>query len=362
MIKFEEIRLKSFVKRWFWVILGIVCVLLEMLLAQTPELAERFYSRGIFPIIRSVFDYTLAFFPFPLIYFFYATIVYFAVKLLKFVFNKNLNKRTRWLESIHSILSFFGFLLFNFFFLWGFNYARLPFSQQLGIKIQKPDTVSIRQELEIAAQEAISARAKCTNSPLSISQIPDDFEQKMRENVSKMLNEKGFPANGRLRGRSLSPDGILFRFGIAGIYMPFVGESNIDNGLHDLEKPFSMAHEMAHGYGWTDEATANFVAYLSCIESENAFVQYSGYLNYYRYVAGSYKRQNPDAYKAFRDQLPVGMVADLEAINQRLLQYEVWFSTDWMNDIYLRSLGVKEGVVSYSRVVVLVYSWRRKTQ
>jgi hypothetical protein len=58
--------------------------------------------------------------------------------------------------------------------------------------------------------------------------------------------------------------------------------------------------------------------------------------------------------------LPEGFRNDLEAINQRIAQYPTWFSTDKLNDIFLKSQGVKEGVESYARIVVLGYSWRQK--
>ena len=225
--------------------------------------------------------------------------------------------------------------------------------------VEKPDTLSLRIELEIAANEAIAARKIIEKGPLSINDFSSDFEDKMRTDVSNFLEKNNFEAGGRLRGRQISPDGILFRFGISGIYMPFTGESSIDNAVHPLEKPFTMAHELAHGYGWTEEATANFIAYLSCINSTDNHTRYSGLISYYRYVASNYKRLNPEAYKAFRSQLPEGFRNDLEAINQRSLKYPTWFSTDKINDIFLKSQGVKEGVESYSRIVVLVYSWRK---
>ena len=119
-----------------------------------------------------------------------------------------------------------------------------------------------------------------------------------------------------------------------------------------------MAHELAHGYGWTEEATANFVAYLSCIESRDLLTRYSGYLSYYRYIASNFRRQFPEEYKVFRENLPKGIKNDLTAINNRINQYPDWFDTSSINDVYLKSQGVTEGVGSYSRMVVLVYSWR----
>ena len=44
-------------------------------------------------------------------------------------------------------------MLFWFFTLWGFNYARPLFSTQIGLKIEKPDSLGLENELKIAAFE-----------------------------------------------------------------------------------------------------------------------------------------------------------------------------------------------------------------
>ena len=340
--------------------MGILSLGVRWLAAYTPQSVESIYSRGVFPIIRWVFDISLAFSPIPLIYLFYAIIFYFIIKTLVFQFKKSIPLSIRLKENAFSVLSFSGFMVFWFLFLWGYNYARVPFQKQMNIEVSKLDSLSLENELIIAAKEAIDARTRLNSTETVRKDISPDFEDKIRVDISKMLRNNGFIAGGNLRGRGLTPDGILFRFGISGIYMPYVGESNIDSGMHPLEKPFTMAHEMAHGYGWTDEATANFVAYLTCIGSEDAFTQYSGYLMYFRYVASNYRRINTEGYKKFRETLPEGMINDLKAINARIEQFPTWFDTDGLNNIFLKSQGVKEGTASYSRVVTLVYSWRLK--
>jgi hypothetical protein len=354
-------KIKNLWANWRWTILGLAALLLRFVADTTPQYVEQFYSRGVFLGVRWLFDWTLTWLPFPLLLVFYGVALFYVYKFVKSLFTKQIPFRKRLAVSGRNLLNFVGFLIFSFLMLWGYNYARPNFSKQLGINIEQPDAVALRQELEIAAQEAIAARKIIENAPLSTERFPSDFEDKMRADVSNFLEKNNFKAGGRLRGRQISPDGLLFRFGISGIYMPFTGESSIDAALHPLEKPFTMAHELAHGYGWTEEATANFVAYLACIHSSDNFTRYSGLISYYRYVASNYKRANPTEYAAFRAQLPEGFRNDLEAINQRLTQYPTWFSTDKLNDIFLKSQGVTEGVASYSRIVVLVYSWRKKS-
>ena len=359
-------NISSFIRRWKWILLGILSLVVRVLADSTPQYVEAFYSRGIYPVIRWIFDNSLGILPFPLIYLFYGLIIFFIIKTMAYFFKKNIPLSIRLKKSLFSILSFAGLLVFGFLFLWGYNYARMPFHQQMQINITKLDTFSLAQELQIAAREAIEARNNLSNQLYDgqgapILNIKTDFEDKIRQDISHFLTQNGFVAGGHLRGRRIRPEGILFRFGISGIYMPYVGESNIDDGMHDLEKPFTMAHEMAHGYGWTDEATANFVAYLTCINSDDALFKYSGYLMYFRYVASNYRRVNPEAYQKFRDTLPSSVINDLNVINARIQKFPTWFDTDGLNNIFLKTQGVKDGIASYSRVVTLVYSWRLKS-
>jgi hypothetical protein len=357
-------NIKNIWANWHWTMLGFAALLIRFVAEGTPQYIEQFYSRGVFLGVRWLFDWSLAWLPFPLLLVFYGVVIIYVFRFFKSLFSKQIPFRKRLLMSGRQLINFTGFGIFSFLTLWGYNYARPNFANQIGLTVEKPDTLALRNELEIAANEVINCRKIIEKGPLSINgfsnDFDDNFEDKMRSDVSSFLEKNNFKAGGRLRGRQISPDGFLFRFGISGIYMPFTGESSIDNALHPLEKPFTMAHELAHGYGWTEEATANFVAYLACINSADNVTRYSGFISYYRYVASNYKRINPEAYKAFRAQLPEGFRSDLEAINQRLTKYPTWFSTDKLNDVFLKSQGVKEGVESYSRIVILVYSWRKK--
>ncbi len=268
-----------------------------------------------------------------------------------------MEKKFRLSKFFQRFFTLLGFLIFWFYWLWGFNYARIPFSKQLNLTEIKMDSTALRQELDASANET-SGAALLASTSSNPQFFHKNFEKNIRQDVYNLLKNNNLPASLKLRGRQIQPEGTLCAFGITGIYMPFVGESNIDAGLHDLEKPFTMAHEMAHGFGWTDEATANFVAYLACVGSSDAYTRYSGCLNYYRYVGSNYRRLDPEAYKIFREKLPQKVRDDLDAINQRQKSLKTWFDTSEINNVYLKSQGVREGIGSYSRVVTWVYAWR----
>ena len=123
-----------------------------------------------------------------------------------------------------------------------------------------------------------------------------------------------------------------------------------------------MTHELAHAYGFTDEGSCNFIAYLACTTSKIPILKYAGQLAYYRYLASNYLRYKPKEYSAFRAKLPKGIQADLNAINENLEKYPDLMPKIryYAYDAYLKSQGISEGMKNYSRIIMLGRAWRMK--
>jgi hypothetical protein len=152
------------------------------------------------------------------------------------------------------------------------------------------------------------------------------------------------------------------KMGILGIYFPFTGESYIDPSLHPLEQPFTVAHEMAHSYGVTDEGEANFIAWVICTNSDDPLLRYSGHLRLFQYQLRDFYRMAPEEYKEWVKNLAFGIKNDLNAIREasdRVKPLSMELSRK-SNDIFLKSQGVKAGVNSYQQLPMLAFSWRRR--
>lgn len=82
---------------------------------------------------------------------------------------------------------------------------------------------------------------------------------------------------------------------IAGVYTYYTGEANLNTNFPSYTLPYTAAHELSHQRGTAREDEANFLAFLVCMESDDEYIKYSGYLNLFEYVAGAlYKcRQQP---------------------------------------------------------------------
>ena len=142
------------------------------------------------------------------------------------------------------------------------------------------------EELLLLREQVAVQRADA----LDASFQPKEMEELIRQSVVQALEKLDYPTAGRVRGRKLLPKGVFLRFSSAGLYWPFVGEGNIDGGLHALQQPFTMAHEITHGYGITNEGICNFIAYLACQKSSDPFIKYAGLVAYWRYLAGAYQQ------------------------------------------------------------------------
>lgn len=323
---------------------------------------ERYYSRGLYPVVREVLDAAFGWWP-------VAASGLWLVGAIGFLGydawrqarlgSSAYAKTGRGLLSIVRTLSVVAVL---FMLAWGYNYGRRPVAEQLGLAPIELATEELWSELERVAKHVAILRAGLpVRDTADFSSLPlaAHAPQRVREAVRRTLAELGYPVAGEVRLREVIPGGLL-SFNTSGVYFPLTGEAHVDGGLHALQMPFTMAHELLHGYGITDEGACNFLAWLSVTRADNLYLRYSGHLTYYRYLGAAVRRRDPEGYAAFRSRLPVGVRADLDSIavnNNRYgeiaprLRHVVY-------DGYLRSQGVHDGSASYSRIIDLIAAWR----
>lgn len=350
-------------KQIFWIGLGVMSWVIKWGLNSSPEWIEKYYSRALFPFIRIIIDFTLAWLPVPLIYLFFIVLIYLLVKKIRRFFQDEHPWPQKVLNAFMSTLAFVGGGVFFFLLLWGFNYGRVPIEQQLALSPVPLTSSQLKEELLQETKTIIKLREQiplATDSALSSKYMPKKLENKLRANLKNWLSENGFPTQGRVRGRFLLPKGVFMYFGFSGLYWPFTGEGHVDAGTYPLQVPYALTHEMAHAYGFGDEGTCNFLAYLACSQSDDPFIAYAGHLSYWRTVASNYLQYNREDYRAFRAELPQGIRADLDAINKNLEAYPNILPSykKYAYNTYLKTQGIKEGLKNYNRVIMLVHAWR----
>lgn len=151
--------------------------------------------------------------------------------------------------------------------------------------------------------------------------------------------------------------------GVSGIYSPFTIEANINGQMPDMEKPFTACHELSHLRGYMIEAEANYIGWLACIGSDEPAFRRSGWLIAWSYAGSALRRTDPERFAALYEKLP-GYAAEELADN-----HEFWVShenkasevQDKVNDAYLKTNGVEDGIASYGRLTTLMLMWFQET-
>lgn len=353
-------------RRWRWIAFGLLTLLLQALLRPFPQVVEYVYARGLFLLLRLLWDYSLGWFPWPWVYLLALGLL---LRLGWGIWRSLRPSPVRWLrrlgQGLLSLAAWVGALIGLFFWLWGFHYQRLPLDAQLGLAAPPTPADSLHAEWTWALAQASHLREQvplADTTALDHAYFPPQLEAYMRTQLEAVLDSLGYPTAGRVRGRTLYPEGLLMQLGATGIYIPFVGEGHIDAALPAVSRPYTMAHELAHGYGFADEGTCNFLAWLACQRAPDPAVRYAGSLSYWREVALAYRRVvEPSTYEAARVALPPGMKADINAVNAALRRFPGFFPrfSRAAYDTYLKGQGIAEGTLNYSRVIRLVRAWRQ---
>ncbi|MDN3668851.1 DUF3810 domain-containing protein [Echinicola jeungdonensis] len=347
---------------WTWALLGVIALVVRFFAVQFPAKTEIIYSRSFFPGIRNVIDVSVSRLPFPTIYLFLLVLGFI---IFRYFFKVRFKKgwKDKAFYSVRYFFNFVGAVVFFFLVLWGFNYQRVPIFQQLSLKPIPLENGQLMKELDLTHNILSQLRPHITDSDSAIQQTLDfpELEKIVRATTSENLYLMGLNFTGNPRTKQLYPSGLLRKLGILGIYFPFTGESYIDPTLHPLDKPFTIAHEMAHSYGVTNEGEANFIGWVICTNSDNPLLQYSGQLRLFRYQMKDLYKKDSTAYRTFLGQLNKGVRNDLTSIadnNRKIVPISLELSRR-SNDLFLKTQGVKAGVNSYAQLTMLAYAWRK---
>lgn len=320
--------------------------------------ADTLYYKYLYQLWRIIYDHTFGLLPFPTVYILFILLF----PLLYFIIIKPIRNKN-WKSLPFRLLNLLAAIYILFYFLWGFNYQQMTLVEKLDfpeINMAKED---LFQEIMTINSNLVFIRQglKLSNDSIRSVDVPSDLETIIRKNQKEILDSWSLPAFGKVRVRKLLPKGTLLRISTAGVYIPFVSEGHIDAGLHPVQWPFTMAHEMAHGYGVTDEGECNFVAFVTCMNAENSIIRYSGTLGYFRYLLSNYRIYYRDEYDLLFQQIDSKVIKDIVSINNELNKYPDILPDlrDKIYDSYLKSNGVEAGLHSYSTIIQLVNRWKK---
>ena len=184
------------------------------------------------------------------------------------------------------------------------------------------------------------------------------------ESYDRLADRYGFYDGFSSSVRGVDALHIMSRLGLTGIYTYYTGQANVNTDYPDYDIAFTSAHELAHQRGIMPENQANFMAYLICSESDDAFLNYSAALNMLEYVGSALYKTDPALYNEVISGLSSLAYADMRASRTVYNEFGGGILSDistMVNDIFLKSNGTP-GTVSYSMVTELAVAYITATR
>ncbi len=352
-----------------WLLLIPLGLYLPDLAAKYPQWIEEHYTNGVYPYISGAISSLSSFLTASVAEFLlYALITGIAITLIVLLFLLLFRKiRAVRLVSFLLSLGITASVLLNLFFvMWGFNYARPALSSSMHLNVQKRSEFELEALCKRLAEDSATLRKQVSENDKGVFYLPDGF-QKTFEKIPAAYET----LNGDIHlfmNRAAVAKGVFYSeglsyAGIAGIYVPFTAEPNVNVGQPALLLPSSAAHETAHYLGIAREDEANFMAYLSCIRSDDPAIAYSGAMHALIHCMNKLSDADYDKYAAVYASYSDGMKRDLADYHAYWDAFEgpVEKAVTEVNDNYLKFNNQEDGVASYGMMVDLLLAYYAET-
>ena len=299
-----------------------------------------------------------ALFPFSIGDVFYTFIILLSLYFLINIFRKKSGLFMLKLTSLISVL-YFCFYLF-----WGLNYNRTPLYKTLNLNFNNTETLTLNQLCKQLIYKANNLQLQLSKSDTVKVTAPYHLKNILVKSAASYKNlAKAYPflryKNPNIKFSLYSKP--LSFMGYSGYYNPFSAEAQVNYEIPVTQLPFTSCHEIAHQVGFAPEQEANFIGYLACINSDDAFVQYSGYLVALNYALNDLKYIDNKAYNKILYSINKGIFKNYRENNAfwRAHKNPTTPLFESVYDKFLKANKQASGIKSYSGIVKLLLAYHK---
>ncbi len=336
----------------------IVVILLALILGLQyaighSEPALVFYIRHIFLPVQRARSYLFNRIPLSIgdiVYLILALLLLLIlIRSLYFLFTYKKNKTDFWIEILR-VLTLPLAIYTIFLFFWGGNYARPPLAANWNLQSLKWDTtalIQLNKTLVLRMNEEMDYHPR----------FPD--LKTLNRAADAYYHSRFGDRLPRFKVKPTSLGYMLNYLGIQGYYNPLSGEAQFNRFIPRFMHPFVLTHEMAHQAGIAAEDDANLMAYIICVESNNAAFRYSAYFNLYLYAYADLKSKDTAIARGIFAGLNQQSKNDMDTLRAMNRRYRSKFRliSSSLYDDYLKWHGQHDGINTYNDVTRWVYFW-----
>ncbi len=325
-----------------------------------------FWNENIASVLRLILAYLTTLLPFSLAEYLLLCLPVIMVSLIVYAFKNTVQSTKKTVRFITGMVSS-ACLIFSILFInLTPGYFSTPVDEKLGLEKLPVSTEELYETslylLGKANEEAENVRFIYNSfsvMPYTLSELAD----KINESYKGVCEKYGFIQNMSVNVKPVALSEPWTYTHIAGVYTFFTGEANININMPDFTLPFTVAHEMAHQRGISREDEANFIAFLVCINSSDAYIRYSGYISVYEYTSSALYSSDKETYFEVLKTMSPEIRSELIAYNNFFEKYEENVAEEivgGINDAYLQQQGQSAGIKSYDLVTDLAVAYYKK--
>jgi len=362
-------------RRLAWLVAGLGCYALLLILQRHPWAVERVYATSFSPLLTRAVSRTFGIVPFPLFEIVIAVIVgaliIAGVRAAYQVMRRRRRLSNALARGALRIARDAGVLVTLFYIIWGFNYVRPRLDARLGYS---SGTVASTEELARLTRQLVDGANAAyvelrgstdagtpTTMPSDRRSLLAALDSGWRRTTAEL---KLAPNAARAYGRPKSPfsSTLARHMGVsAGIFFPYTGEALFIADLPAPQLVKTIAHEQAHQRGTAVEGDANALAFFVCAWSPDPLARYAG-LSFARdQMLAELARTDTAAFRAAYVRMHPGVQRDRADLRDYWRRTRVPSSelATRVNDASLRLNRVREGVRSYSRSTLIFIEFAR---
>lgn len=351
------------VRKITWIVLILFAAAIKTL-SFYPYAVERYYSKGIYPVLARLQRLLFGWIPFSIGDVLYigviVLLIWRLVRLIRALIRREAPKG--WLLSFLRRTVFVGlwvYVLFNG--CWGLNYDRLGIADQLHLQVRPYSTAELNQLILLLIGQMNRLDSAGRVDRAGLSQMRTLRNGACASYASLSRQDPGFTYDHpSVKSSLFSYPGAYI--GFAGYYNPFSGEAQVNTWNPLFTQPYTTCHEMGHQLGYAKENEANFVGFLAASRSPDPAFRYSVYFDLFLYAVRESFVRDSALVRTYRGRLAPGVRDDLQELQRFNRKYAnpmgpvIW----QLYGKYLRANHQPHGITTYSEVTAWLIAYIRR--
>jgi hypothetical protein len=330
-------------------------------ISNYPNFIENYYSTGFYSYSSKFFRFLLGWIPFSIGDILYASLLIVAIRYIILRRKYIWSNKIIFLKNIAFILAV---AYFTFHISWGLNYYREPIATKLNI-IENNDKKELFNFVNELIKKTNETQLAITKDSTKLVQNPytnSEIFNKTIEGYSSLEKIHPFLKYEVPSIKESLFSTLLSYMGYGGYLNPFTNEAQANGLVPSFRFPVIAGHEIGHQIGYSAENETNLIGYLVTVNNDDIYFKYSAYTYALSYCLRDIKHNNENTFEDLLLKLNPGVKKNYMELSSFWEQYEnvtePIFKTIFSS--FLKANNQKDGIDSYSRVVLLLVSYHQK--